>query len=98
MSEQNLQISILEIKDLSSVVINIKDISQVIINIQNRVKKYNINNNIILSQKDIIKHRLNKQLNIIYKPLIYDPDLWKCICITILFFTSLTVVIFIRDN
>ena len=41
MSEQNLQISIIEIRDLSSVVININDVSSVIINIQNRVKKYN---------------------------------------------------------
>ena len=97
MSEQNLQISIIEIRDLSSVVININDVSSVIINIQKRVKKYNINDNIILSKKDVIKYRLNKQMES-YKDYLQDPDVLKCFCYLLSFIICVVIALIVRNN
>tara|TARA_B100000902_G_scaffold362665_1_gene381121 strand:+ start:917 stop:1210 length:294 start_codon:yes stop_codon:yes gene_type:complete len=97
MSEQNLQISIIEIRDLSSVVININDVSSVIINIQNRVKKYNINDNIILSKNQLTKYRLNKQLDK-YKYIYENPDVLKCICYLVMFTIFILIFIAIKKT
>jgi hypothetical protein len=97
MSEQNLQISIIEMKDVSSVIININDVSSVIINIQNRVKKYNINDNIILAKKDIVKHRLNKQIEN-YKYCLQDPDVLRCFCYFITLIICISITLIIRDR
>ena len=97
MSEQNLQISIIEIRDLSSVVININDVSSVIINIQKRVKKYNINDNIILSKKDIIKYKLNKQVDS-YKDCLQDTEVLTCWCSLLCFIICITIILIIRMN
>ena len=94
MSEQNLQISIIEIKDMSSVVININDVSSVIINIQNRVKKYNINDNIILSKNQLTKYRLNKRLDKYQKYMYENPDVLKCICYSVML--TICILIFIE--
>ena len=98
MSEQNLQISIIEIKDLSSVVININDVSSVIINIQNRVKKYNIIDNIILSKNQLNKYNLNKRLDEYQKYIYENPDVLKCICYILLFIIMIVIIIKIRKN
>jgi len=97
MSEQNLQISIIEIRDLSSVVININDISSVIINIQQRVKKYNIIDNIILSKKDTIKYRLNEQYDT-YKDYLQDPYVLTCLCRLVCFIICIIILLIIRTN
>lgn len=97
MSEQNLQISIIEIRDLSSVVININDVSSVIINIQKRVKKYNINDNIILSKSQLIKYRVDKHLNG-YKYIYQDPDVLQCFCYLFCFSICIVITLIIREN
>jgi len=92
MSGQNIEISIIETKDLSSIIININDVSSVIINIRNRVKKYNIKNNIILSNKNIIKYRLNEQIKE-YKYMFQDPDCLRCICYCFCFFLTMAIIL-----
>ncbi len=93
MSQQNLQISIIEIRDLSSVVININDISSIIINI----KKYNINDNIILSKSQLIKYKYKEQIKE-FNNLMEDPDVIKCLCCILWFLLLVIISLIIRHN
>ena len=97
MSEQNLQISIIEIRDSSSIIININDLSSVIINIKNNVKKYNINDNVKLSKKQLLHYKFNKQKEELSE-LFKDPDVIKCLFCFLCFSIFVIISLIIRHN